>query len=176
MTKITAKAVQASMQAASTSFSNARTDIQTALVNIVQHAHEHGDKSVVINDAPKWIAELGGANGAALVDYLVRFCAVKIKGKGFVSDHDRAVDLKGAKATLWHTLKPINAFKGFDLGAELARLITKAENATAKGVAEGKSELVHIPDADLRKLTEMAARLTNTPANDTSKNKDVLAA
>ena len=177
MTKITKKTVVTSMTAATTSFATARDAVQVALQNIVQHAHDHGDKSLAITLAPDWINGMTGANGAALVEYLVRFCALKVKGKGFVPDRDATVDVAGATSTKWWELKPQNAFAGFDLAAELGKLIAKGEKAQTKGDMLGEGDKITIDPNAMDALRRLQGKLQ--AVNDdvaTKKAADVLAA
>ena len=117
MANITLKTVQKRIRTATSTTETMRKDVQSALLGLVEHVSVHGDKNVVLTNAPEWIKSSLGINRKAMVDYLVQFAGA---------------NFKEAKATEWWTLKVDQPFAGFDLSIELAKLIKKAESAKDK--------------------------------------------
>ncbi len=109
-----------------------RDRVQNCAFNILQHAEKHGDytRAQILVDG------LGeGVNGKALVEYFVRFggLIVDTEEGGFNGWHTAQFirdNVEAAKATMWYTLKPINAWQGYS--AELALVKFVKENQTAK--------------------------------------------
>lgn len=107
--------------------------IQNVAFGILCHAVKHGDYTM----ATRLVNELAdGVRKVALVAYF-ETAGLKVNeaGDGF-SDwagaefiKERAEELK---TTMWWTLKPANPYNGFDLKAELARLLKRAENEGKK--------------------------------------------
>ena len=107
--------------------------IQNVAFGILCHAVKHGDYTM----ATRLVNELAdGVRKVALVSYF-EMAGLKVNeaGDGF-SDWAGADFIKSKaeelKTTMWWTLKPANPYKGFDLKAELARLLKRAENESKK--------------------------------------------
>tara|TARA_R110001606_G_scaffold101231_5_gene222269 strand:- start:252 stop:728 length:477 start_codon:yes stop_codon:yes gene_type:complete len=132
MANITLKTVQKRIRTATSTTETMRKDVQSALLGLVEHVSVHGDKNVVLTNAPEWIKSSLGINRKAMVDYLVQFAGVSVEGSEFVIDKNKKANFKEAKATEWWTLKVDQPFAGFDLSIELAKLIKKAESAKDK--------------------------------------------
>ncbi|QHR65407.1 hypothetical protein mellemsur_6 [Escherichia phage mellemsur] len=124
-----------------------RNEIQNVAVGIILHAYHHGDYT----RAESFVNQLGqGVRGKALVDWFVKFGGLVIGengGKqGFIgwqgAEYIKA-NIDTAKATMWWSMKPEQAFEGFDLQDALEKLIAKAEKALNKANElrhEGKDE------------------------------------
>lgn len=106
-------------------------DIQTVAVAIMLHAYAHGDYT----RAQSLVDGLGkGIRAKALVDWFHKAGLNFEQDKGFTG-FNPAVMVKNfdfCKENKWYTMKPENPFAGFDLDAELAKLIAKAEKAIKK--------------------------------------------
>lgn len=144
--------------------------VQSALVGMVRHASEHGDKRVLRNRAPELIKVLPGANTPAIVKYLCKFGGVEVQGKGFVDTKSKA-NLEGAIACDWATLKVQNPYAGFNLDEEINKLIKRAEGAQEKADNDPKAaKVINIRAARMIKLRQMRTDDSQT------ESKDVLAA
>lgn len=110
--------------------------IQKVGIAIMAHAYKHGDYS----RATTLVNGLGtGVRKAALVEWFYR-AGLKVdeqtdafigwQGADFIKKHwDRITETK------WYDCKPENVWGGFDLNAELAKLIKRAEQAGKKAEA-----------------------------------------
>lgn len=141
-----------------------QAEVQNVAFGILMHAYKHGDYSAaarLVNGLADGVRKVG------LVAYFeLAGLVVNEKGDGF-SDWKGKDFIKSQadklKETMWWSLKPANPYKGFDLKAEIARLIKKAENEAKK--AEGfkqagdadSAALVKIDVALLTSLKSMAA-------------------
>lgn len=133
--------------------------IQNISWGILCHAVKHGDYTM----AARLVNELAdGVRKVALVAYF-ELAGLKVNeaGDGF-SDWAGADFIKSRadelKNTMWWTLKPANPYKGFDLKAELARLLKRAEAETKK--AEGFRQSGDTASAELVKIdSSMLAQL-----------------
>lgn len=137
--------------------------IQNVAFGILCHAVKHGDYTM----ATRMVNELAdGVRKVALVAYF-ELAGLKVNedGDGF-SDwagadfiKDKAEELK---TTMWWTLKPANPYKGFDLKAELARLLKRAETEGKKaekfrqGGDTANAELVKIDSSMLAQLRSLS--------------------
>ncbi|AEZ65044.1 hypothetical protein F401_gp19 [Aeromonas phage phiAS7] len=110
-----------------------QADVQRVAVGIMAHAYHHGDYS----RAATLINALGeGIRKKALIEWF-HLAGLTIdeenggfkgwQGKGFIEKHWARITEKK-----WWECKPENVWQGFDLNAELARLIKKAEQANKK--------------------------------------------
>lgn len=141
-----------------------QAEVQNVAFGILMHAYKHGDYSAaarLVNGLADGVRKVG------LVAYFeMAGLVVNEKGDGF-SDWKGKDFIKAnadkLKETMWWTLKPANPYKGFDLKAEIARLIKKAENEAKKAEGfkqsgdEDSAALVKIDVALLTSLKSMAA-------------------
>ena len=136
---------------------SSRKLIQTAAVEVLRHAERCGDwtkANVLVSGLPssirkdslvEWFVKFGGlstkisaedaANPDVTLDELMEGFH-GWSGADFIREH-----FKEAQDTMWDTVKkPSNPWKGFDLKAEIARLVAKAnkEAKQHKGDAELK--------------------------------------
>lgn len=107
--------------------------IQKVGIAIMAHAYKHGDYS----RATTLVNGLGsGVRKAALVEWFYR-AGLKVdeqtdafigwQGAAFIEKHWARIT-----ETKWYDCKPENVWGGFDLNAELAKLIKRAEQAGKK--------------------------------------------
>lgn len=108
--------------------------VQVAAVAILQHAEKHGDYS----KANVLVDGLGhGVKADSLVAWFVKFGGLIVdeEGKGFGgwkgSEYIKEQFTK-AKANAWYDEKKGNAWAGFNLLDELAKVVKKEENARKK--------------------------------------------
>lgn len=109
--------------------------IQEVAVAIMLHCYKHNE----FQRAQTLVDGLGkGVRRSALVDWF-KMAGLKVdEAKGLFNGFNKAkMEDKWGKclAEPWHTMKPENPFAGFDLEAELKRLIAKAEKAMKKDAA-----------------------------------------
>lgn len=109
--------------------------IHEVAVAIMLHTYKHADFSraqVLVDGLGK------GVRRSALVEWF-KAAGLKVseQEQKFNGFNKAKMEDKWGKclAEPWHTMKPENPFAGFDLDAELARLIAKAEKAMAKNSA-----------------------------------------
>ena len=159
--KITSDTVRGLMDTATTSVTNMRKSVQVALLGLVEHASEHGDKRMLLNDAPDWIKSMHGTNMAAIVEWCVKFGGVNVGNNGFVNDRERVADLQGAMACDWWTLKPPQVFKGMDLTTDLGKLIAKVKTCNDTAEQSGEQHLVFAPDDAVAAITTLHAKLVS---------------
>jgi hypothetical protein len=141
---------------------SARTLIQIALVATILHIGKHGDYT----SANRLVEGLGNTvNGRAVVEYFVKFGALKVgeDGKGFaglVKDFPEVIKgtLDEAKATMWYDLKIQQPFKGVNLEAMLTSLINKVDKAKVTASETGHDDMVNttVSDNTIRKLLQLA--------------------
>ena len=156
MAKITLKTVQKRILTAQTTTQQARVDVQKALLGLVEHVAVHGDKNVILTNAPDWIKSAHGLNRKAMVDFLVKFGGVVVEGSEFVADKNSKADFKAAKDTDWWTLKVDQPFKGFDLDAKIAALIKEAVKAV-ETAEKGGDNIKALVKVDVKTLTKLQA-------------------
>lgn len=131
---ITAAAAGQYVDKAITAFASATKATQVAAVSVLLNAYHNGGYSL----ADKLVKGIGnGANSAALALWFVKFLGVEMDeaNQCFKGKLDKAhikANLEEAKKTLWTEMKPPQPFKGFDLNAALAQLITRAEQQSTK--------------------------------------------
>ena len=157
--KITSATVLALMADASHSIKDMRAAVQAALLGLVEHAHEHGDKRMLINDAPGWIKDMNGVNMTAIVEWCTKFGGVAIGDGGFVNVKDQRVDMAGAIGCDWWTLKPVSPFKGMDLTADLDKLLKKVVNCNKAANESGEHDKVYAPDEAVAGIASIHAGL-----------------
>ena len=129
-----AKGVDALIGEAVSSAKTMKEKVQVAGIAILIHAEKCGDYRKA-NDLVKGLGD--GVNGAALVEWFVKFGGFTIspdgdcfdgwKGAEYIQDHFNGKD--SAKTTAWYSLKKINPYKGFDLVAALKSVVKRAEAA-----------------------------------------------
>lgn len=145
-TKATVKGfatVEALDKAISTVIAKSKTlqsDIQKVAIGIVAHAYKHGDYS----RANVLVDGLGeGVRRTALVEWFHR-CGLNVSeaDQCFNGFNKKVCERKfeEMKGTDWWTLKPERPFDGFDLQAELSRLLKKAERVMAEEGKRSKEE------------------------------------
>ena len=148
------------------SWQAARKYTQVALVSIVQSLYLHGDTDTAIKRGERLITGAVGANTKAITEWLVQMgFTVNEKGTGFASAPDHKTlearvgsNYKTAKELFWWTLKPMNAFAGFDLKKQLEDLIAKAGKMekAANDDAE-KATVINIDQVLLSSLEQLVA-------------------
>lgn len=163
MSKITEKKVHALMATAAKSVVTMRSDLQVALVAMVKHAYDHGDKRI-ITGSTEWVKAMHGANMSAVVAYLVKFGGVTVSSGGFVSTKGEAANYNGAKTTDWWSFKPDMPFAGFDLEAALGKLLKSHSAAVIEAEKRGETDMVVAVPLDITKLGTMLANITRSKA------------
>tara|TARA_R110000851_G_scaffold225926_1_gene378698 strand:+ start:1669 stop:2175 length:507 start_codon:yes stop_codon:yes gene_type:complete len=111
-----------------------QTKVQIALVAIIKHTIDHNDYSgfnKLVNDMPN------GVNTKAIVEYITVMTGLQVDeaGKCFIGKVDKKLmteKFQDAKSIMWHSFKPQTPFAGFDLNAEIAKLIKKCETMGKK--------------------------------------------
>lgn len=130
------------------------TDIHRAAVSCLYHADKHGDVTLMQR---LLVALPDFSRRNALIAWAVQF------GKFSPSEDGKSVnyfkhgetDIASASATPFWEFKPEKPFTPFDLGAELAKLVKRAEKAA-------RDERNSLPAEELRKLRELAS--SNKPS------------
>ena len=103
-------------------------DIHTAAVSALDHAAQHGN----IGFMTRLIDVLPGfSRRNALIAWAIEFGPFKPSEDGKSVEHDKhgKVDLSSGEKTPFWEFKPEAPFKPFDLQAELAKLVKRAEKA-----------------------------------------------
>lgn len=136
--------------------------IQELAVGIMLHAYNHGDYT----RAQTLVEQLGeGVRRSALVAWFNKAGLDVDEAKGFVGFNKKVMEKNWAevKATAWYAMKPERPFEGFDLKAELERLIKKAEKAmkTASETPDFDTALMKVSPEQLTKLRELAGVTLN---------------
>lgn len=136
-----------------------QTDIQKVAVGIVAHAYKHGDYT----RANTLVDGLGeGVRRKALVEWFFQ-CGLEVSEEDqcFTGFNKKVCEKKfeTMKSTNWWTLKAEKPFEGFDLQAELARLLKRAERIQkdADKRTKEENELVNIPVDMLTKLRTISS-------------------
>ncbi len=112
----------------------AKDKVQVVAVAILKHAHEHGDYSL----AEELVNGLGnGINAKGLVEFFVRFGGLVVdeeeggftgwQGAEFIQEN-----FTEAKGTMWYDLAPANPWAGYNLEAELVKVINKHDKMLKK--------------------------------------------
>lgn len=126
--------VDKAIEEAIVSLKTMRQRVQIAAVAVLMHAEKHGDYS----KAQVLVEGLGnGINKASLQKWFVDFGGLAIdeesgnfsgwKGKEYIREQ-----FENAKTTAWWEMKQAPAYKGFDLKAELGKVVERAEKALDK--------------------------------------------
>lgn len=137
--------------------------VHTAAVSSMHHADQHGD----IGFMTRLIDVLPGfARRNALIAWAIAFGKFKPSEDGKSVEYDKfgKTDLSAAEKTPFWEFKPEPAFQPFDLQAELAKLLKRAEKSL-------KDERNSIDSDDLIAVRELAAKakpmaVKDQPAND----------
>lgn len=136
-----------------------QTDIQKVAVGIIAHAWKHGDYTRA-NTLVNGLGE--GVRRKALVEWFYQ-CGLEVDEveQCFTGFNKKVCEKKfeEMKSTNWWTLKAEKPFEGFDLQAELARLLKRAERVQKDAPKRTKeeNELVNIPVEMLTKLRTFTA-------------------
>lgn len=131
--------------------------IHEAAVEIMLHAYNHEDFSM----ANTLVNGLGtGIRAKALVDWFsAAGLKVSEKDKSFTGmNKDKIKDkFQASKAKPWYDLQVKNPFEGFDLDAEIKRLLKKADRAIKEDSATPDSEKgeKYKMSVDANKLAEL---------------------
>ena len=134
--------IDSRIHAISTTTSTLRDKVQECAILIAIHTANHGDYS----KANKLVDALGdGVNGAALVDWFVKYVGLTIDTKkkcfaGWSGKEFIKTNLANAKENKWYTCKKVNPFAGYDFDKALASLLKQADTmakAKAKAATEG---------------------------------------
>lgn len=146
-----------------------QSDIHDVAVAIMVHTYNHNDFS----KAQTLVDGLGeGVRRGALVEWF-QAAGLKVNAEaGAFSGFNKAKmedKWDKVKATPWYTMKPERPFAGFDLMAELERLLSKAEKATKKNADTPEDQRAEgytfVCDADklaaLRAMIHPAAQTVN---------------
>lgn len=137
-----------------------RERVQTALVGCVSHWKLTGSNVGLADIVNTFIAELGnGVNQKAVVAWCVKHLHMVPNADEdkllFMPVKASDLDTKAAANQLWYTMKPQQPFAGFNLEAELVKLIKKAEKA-GKITDEEKADKIKV-DAKLLSALKAAA-------------------
>ncbi len=135
--------------------------VQIALVGTAIEIQKHGDWP----RANKFIKALGnGLNNNAIVEWCSEYMGLTIddgaqeftgwQGADYIKEN-----FEKAKSVMWFDLKKQNPWKGFDLDAELDKLLKKAAAAQAKLAKDsGLENVVVIDTAKLNKVKLLAGK------------------
>lgn len=131
--------------------------IHEVAVAIMLHCYKHNE----FLRAQTLVDGLGkGVRRTALVEWF-KMAGLKVSQENaqFNGFNKAKMEDKWGKclAEPWHTMKPENPFAGFDLDAELARLIAKAEKALKKDgdTPEGERAEGYVMKLDTEKLATL---------------------
>lgn len=128
-TTMTTKQMDAAMASVIATSNKLQDEIHDVAVAIMLHAYNHAD----FTRAQQLVDGLGkGVRRAALVEWFTQ-AGLKVSEKeqkfnGF-NKAKMADKWEKCKATPWYNLKPENPFAGFDLDAEIAKLLKRAQKA-----------------------------------------------
>jgi hypothetical protein len=129
---MTVKQMDTAIAAAIESSKSLQGQIQDVAVAIMLHAYKHGDYT----RAQLLVDGLGeGVRRKALVEWFHKSgLDVSEKDGLFTGFKSKVMEKNWSEllATPWYKMKPENPFSGFDLDAELSRLIKRAEQAMKK--------------------------------------------
>ncbi len=143
------------INSAVTSAKTMRNKVQIAAVAVIKYAHITGDYRA-FNTLVDGLGN--GVNTKALVEYIVVHTGLQIdeENKCFTGKLDKKfieANFESAKSTMWYDFKQQAPFKGFDLNAEIAKLIKKCETMSKKDGEE--AELVNVDTAQLQALVKV---------------------
>lgn len=125
------------------------TDVHVAAVSALYHADKHGDVTIM----QRLLAALPGfSRRNALIAWAVAHGKFVPSEDGLSVDYAKHAesDIEAAAAKPFWDFKPERPFTPFDLGAELAKLVKRAEKAA-------KDERNSLPEEGFRKLRELQA-------------------
>lgn len=134
-----------------------QADIQKVAIQIVAHAYKHGDYT----RANTLVTGLGdGVRKVALVEWFNKCGMVVEDGANEFTGFNKKYAEKHfdeMKGTNWWTLKPQRPFAGFDLMAEIARIVKKADKVQGDATLTDEEKAQVLIDADalsaLRNMT-----------------------
>lgn len=136
----TVEALDKAIDAVISKSQSLQSDIQKVAIGIVAHAYKHGDYTRA-NTLVNGLGE--GVRRTALVEWFHR-CGMDISeaDQCFVGFNKKVCEkrFEEMKGTSWWALKPERPFDGFDLQAELARLLKRAERVLAEEGKRSKEE------------------------------------
>ncbi|CCI88838.1 hypothetical protein BN109_002 [Yersinia phage phi80-18] len=128
---MTAKELDAAIKSVCDDSVSLQDRIHDVAVEIMLHTHKHGDYT----RAQSLVDNLGkGIRAKALVEWFHKAGLTVDDVKGFTA-FNKPVMVKNWEVCLktrWYSMKPENPFAGFDLDAEIAKLIKRAEAAVKK--------------------------------------------
>lgn len=136
---------------------NLQADIQKVAIQIVAHAYKHGDYT----RANTLVVGLGdGVRKVALVEWFNKCGMVVEDGASEFTGFNKKYAEKHfdeMKGTNWWTLKPQKPFSGFDLMAEISRIVKKADKVQGDATLTDEEKAQVLIDTDalsaLRKMT-----------------------
>lgn len=129
-----------------------QADIHTAAVSCLQYVEEHGDVTL-FQRLLVAVPAMGRKN--ALIAWAIAFGKLAVSEDGKSVDYNKhgSTDLETATAVpFWEYVKEPE-FKPFDLAAELAKLVKRAEKAA-------KDERNSLPDDQFRAVRELASKIS----------------
>lgn len=154
---MTAKQLDAAIKSVCDDSISLQDRIHDVAVEIMLHAYKHGDYT----RAQSLVDNLGkGIRAKALVEWFHKSGLYVDDVKGFTG-FNTLVMVKNWEVCLktrWYTMKPENPFAGFDLDAEIARLVKRAESALKKN-AELPADAERAKDFKMNVATERLAAL-----------------
>lgn len=131
-----AKTVDQLITAAIDSAKTMREKVQVAAIAILIHAEKCGDYTKA-NDLVNGLGD--GVNGAAIVEWFVQFGGLIVDAEepknGFTGWNGKEYikeQFQKAKATAWWELKKQSPWAGFDMAAEVEKLLKRYDNALKK--------------------------------------------
>lgn len=131
---MTAKQLDAAIKSVCDDSVSLQNRVHDVAVEIMLHTYKHGDYS----RAQSLVDNLGkGIRAKALVEWFNKAGLDVDMTKGFTGFKKpvMAKNWEFCKENKWYTMKPENPFAGFDLDAEIAKLIKRAEKAVEKNAA-----------------------------------------
>lgn len=154
---LTLKQIDAEITSVVDASKTLQSRIQELAVAIMLHTYNHGDYS----RAQTLVDSLGeGVRRSALVAWFHKAGLDVDEQKGFVGFNKPVMEKNWAdvKASPWYSMKPERPFEGFDMKAELERLIKKAEKAmkTAAETPEMDAALMKVTPEQIKALRELA--------------------
>jgi len=155
-----------------------RNLVQQASIAILHHAFKCGDYT----EANYLVEGLGhGVKRDSLVEFFVKFGGLKIdedaqafsgwQGKDYIK-----ANFEDAKEQMWWDLKKANPFKGFDMEAELVKLMKRATkvNTDMEAMEEADKEKItmHVQEGTMRALMAFANFEAIIPVDGDATNDD----
>ncbi len=133
-----------------------RKGVQVTAVAVLLHAYHHGDYTF----ATKHVNALGdGINAAALVEFYATFGGLEVDEEtgefcGWLGKAHIKENIEGAKSTMWWSLRKQNPWKGYDLDAQLLKVVKGLGNAQKK--VEDMEELSSLVSIQVSSATKQA--------------------